>query len=336
MFADEQRPFHEETTVVTEEPVDVAVREPAWPPPPRPRPSQGPPKAIRVLTIVLASLLVVSGLSFVIYAATNQYGLAVGSQRRLNVNATVRGQIASQATLVSSLQQTAQPLATTQAQVFASATAQSQSTAVTQDQATATATALGDMLAQATSGTPALDDPLIDNSQNNSWDVGFTDNNNTGCNFAGSGYEVQEARQGTLQPCFAEKTSFSNFVYQASMTITSGNQGGLIFRANNARRQYYLFRIDSTGAYALDLYNGDKYTQLAHGTNLAILTGVGASNDLTVIANKQAFYLFVNATYVDSVSDKTLSGGQIGVAVINQNLPTTVDFSNVQVWKVSS
>lgn len=335
MFEDEQRSFHTETTVVAEAPAAVAVTEPAWPPPPRPRPSQGPSKATRILAISLAALLVASGLSFMIYAATNQYGLAVGSQRRLNVNATVRGQVASQATLVSSLQQTAQPLATAQARVFASATAQAQSTTTTQAQATATATALEDVLTKATSGTPALDDPLSDNSLNNVWDVGGTDNNNTGCKFADSGYEVQEARQGFLQPCFASNTNFSNFVYQVSMTISSGNQGGLIFRGNRDRGQYYVFRIDTNGGYALELYNGGKYLLLVQGANAAITTGTGVANDLTVLANKQVLSFFVNSTYLGSITDKTLSGGQVGVVALNQNLPTTVDFSDAKVWKLA-
>src|SRR5260370_14140284 len=44
-----------------------------------------------------------------------------------------------------------------------------------------------------------------------------SDNKNSGCQFVGASYEVQEARQGLLLPCFAEKPGFSNFVYQVSM-----------------------------------------------------------------------------------------------------------------------
>ncbi|MEO7018823.1 MAG: hypothetical protein ABI234_01565 [Ktedonobacteraceae bacterium] len=332
MLEDEQRSFQAQTTEAHE-----ALAEPAWPPPPRPLPRQGPSKTTRVLTIALAVLLVVGGLSAIIYATTNQYGLVVGAQRRLDVNATVRSQVASQATLVSSLQATAQPLATTQAGVYASATAQDQSTATTQaaqDQATATATTLGNLLTQDTTSTPTLNDPLSDNSLNNGWDEVTADNQSTGCTFTGTAYEVQEGRQGFFQPCFATATTFTNFVYQVSMTMNSGSQGGMIFCANKSKGQYYLFRIDINGGYALELYNNGKYILLVHGTNAAITTGVSSSNTLTVIANKGTFSLFVNTTYVDSASDTTLSGGQIGMAVIDRTLPTTVDFSNAEVWKL--
>lgn len=327
---DEQTSFHRHNAVA-----DRILVEPTWPPPPRSLPRQGPSQTTRVLAVSLAVLLVVSGLSAIIYAATNQYGLVVGAQRRLNVNATVRSQVASQATLVSALRATAQPLATTQAGIYASATAQDQSTAATQSQATATATTLGNLLTQDTSGSPTLNDPLSDNSLNHAWDEVSADNQSTGCNFTGSAYEVQEGRQGFILPCFATATNFTNFVYQISMTIMSGGQGGIIFCANKAQKQYYLFRIDTNGNYALELYTSSKYVLLAQGTNLAIVTGVSSLNMLTVIADKGAFTLFVNSTYVGSASDTTLSGGQIGVAVINQDLPTTVDFSNAEVWNVA-
>lgn len=327
----EQALLQEQHTITDEMPDELV-----WPPPPRPRPRQGPSKATKVLAVVLAVLLVVGGLSAIIYATTNQYGLAVGAQRRLDVNATVRSQVAKLATVVSGQRATAQPLATTQAGIYASATAQGESTAVVQATATATGAALGSLLTQDTSGTPALSDPLSDNSQNHAWDEGLTDNQSTGCQFTDTGYEAQEGRQGFVQPCFADATNFSSFVYQVSLTITGGSQAGMIFCANKSQGQYYLFRIDTNGGFALELYTGGKYALLVQGTNAAITTGVGNTNMLTVIVAKGVLTLFVNSTYVGSANDTTLSGGQIGVAVVNQSLPTTADFSDAEVWNVTS
>src|SRR5579885_1701261 len=305
MVENEQRPFHELTTVK-----DIPPARPAWPPPPRPRPPQGPSDAVKWLAITLALLLAAGGLGLAVYATINQYPLAA----------------------------TAQPLATSQAQIYASATAQAQPTATAQsagDQATATATALNNLLTQDTSGTPALDDPLADNSLNNQWATGYTDNNNTGCNFVNSSYQVQEALQRFIRTCFAATTNFKNFVYQVSMTITSGNAGGILFRANGANGQYYFFWIDINRNYALELYNGNSHSVLASGFSDAILTGLDQSNTLAVIATKGTFYLFVNQTYVTGASDPTLSAGQIGVAAYNINLPTSVDFSEAKVWKLT-
>lgn len=332
MLDNEQEASPEQTTVKDTPPVPMVW--PAWPPPPRPRPRQGMPPVIKVMLGSLAALLIVGGLGLLIFVTTNQYSLALVAQQHVYMGATVE----SQATTVRSLQETAQPLATAQAQIYASATAQAQSTAGVQAngaQATATAATLSDTFAQDTEGTPVLNDPLSDNSMNHQWDTGYTDNNNTGCNFVNNSYRVQEAQQGFLQPCFADATNFSNFVYQVSMTISSGSEGGILFYGNKATGQYYLFRIDVKGNYALELYNGDStFVSLASGKSAVIQAGLGQSNSLAVIANKGVLSLFVNQTYVASVSNATLKAGQIGVAAYNTSLPVTIDFSSASVWKL--
>lgn len=321
---------NEETTVNATLP-----EQPAWPPPPRPRPPQGPPDALKWLAIALALLLIVGGLGLAIYATTSQYSQTLAAQGSTSLQATAN----SQATAAGSLAATARPLGTAQAQIYASATAQALPTATAQtgdEFATATATALNEQLTRDTSGTPALDDPLTDNSMNNQWATGYTDNNNTGCNFVAGSYRVQEALQRFIRTCFAATTNFSNFVYQVSIAIISGSAGGILFRGNGASGQYYFFWIDTEGNYILELYNGDSsHTVLARGFSSAILTGLDEPNNLAVIATKGTFYLFVNQTYVASASDQTLHGGQIGVAAYNFNLPTTVNFSEAKVWPLS-
>jgi hypothetical protein len=306
--------------------------QPIWPPPPRPRPPQGPPPLLKWLALLLALLLVAGGLGLAIYAATSQYTQGLVAEKNAAQQATVN----SRATSASELAATAQPLATAQAQIYASATAQALPSATAQagnEQATATATALSALLTQDTSGTPTLDDPLSDNSLNNQWATGYTDNNNTGCNFVNSSYRVQEALQRFIHTCFAATTNFHNFVYQVSLTITSGSAGGILFRGNGASGQYYFFWIDTNGNYVFELYNGNSsHTVLATGSSSAILAGPGQLNNLAVIATKGTFYLFVNQMYVAGVSDRTLTAGQIGVAAYNFTLPTTVDFSTARVW----
>ena len=189
-------------------------------------------------------------------------------------------------------------------------------------------------LTKITGGTATLNDPLSDNSKGNVWDEGYTDNNNTGCNFVNSSYQVLEAFQGFLRPCFADATSFSNFAYQASMTMNSNCSGGLLLRGKKSTGQYYLFMLDAAGSYLFEVYNGSQYTSIASGTNSAILAGVGQINTLTVIANQGVFDLFVNQTFVAEAIDGQLSAGQIGVAAYNTGLPASVSFSNAEVWKI--
>jgi hypothetical protein len=327
MAEHEQVPLHGQTTVNA-----TPAERPIWPPPPRPRPPQGLAPVVKWLAILLALLLVAGGLGLTIYAATSQYSQGLVGQKNVALQATVN----SQATSASSLAATAQPLATAQAQIYASATAQALPSATAQasdEQATATATALSALLTQDSSGTPALDDPLSDNSLNNQWATGYTDNNNTGCNFVNSSYRVQEALQRFIHTCFAATTNFHNFVYQISVTIISGSAGGILFRGNGTSGQYYFFWIDTNGNYVFELYNGNSsHIVLARGSSTAILAGLDQPNSLAVIVTKGTFYLFVNQTYVAGASNQTLTAGQIGVAAYNFTLPTTVDFSAAKVW----
>jgi hypothetical protein len=227
-------------------------------------------------------------------------------------------------------------LATAQANINATATAQANrvaSATAQANQVTATVTSLQSMLSSATSGTAALDDPLSDNSLNNGWDVGAT--KSAGCLFTNGNYRANEAQQGYFQPCIAESSDFSNFVYKVQMTITQGNQGGMLFRADGANGTFYLFRIGTNGSYALDLYKGSKQAStLASGFSAAITTGLNQANQLTVFARGSTLDLFANSEYVTTVSDATLSSGQIGVVALDYSIPSQVTFSDAQVWKV--
>lgn len=71
---------------------------------------------------------------------------------------------------------------------------------------------------------------------------------------------------------------------------------------------------------------------MSSGFSIAIATGTGQSNTLAVIANKSTLALFANSTYIASVTDATLTAGQIGIVALDFTLPTDVEFSNAQVW----
>ncbi len=306
---------------------------PAWPPPyPLYRRRETISSSQLILIISLVGLLIVGGLALVIYSATAQY------HSNLKAQATHEAQATAQvyASVTAQAQATNQALATVQTSINATATAQANAaaTATAQvNQATATATAFQDMLSSATSGTAALDDPLSDNSQNNNWDEGATKTGN--CMFTNGVYEASEALQGYLQPCIAEATNFRDFVYQIQVSITEGNQGGILFRANGANGTFYLFRIGTDGSYALDRYNGKQHSAtLASGFSDAITVGLNQANQLAVYAKGSALYLFINGQYVTSLKDSTLSSGQIGVVALDYSVPSQVAFSDAQVWKL--
>ncbi len=340
-YPDDEKSFHQQQTLPAPPstvPASQAalVSPPTWPPPPRPRPPQGPSRLVKVLGLTVASVLVLSALALLIYQTTNQYGRALGAQNGSDATATAQGILRVQATRAHQQTATAGPLNTADARVYATATAQaapSATAAAAGAQSTATSQANLAALTSATTGTPALDDPLSDNSQGHVWDTGYTDNNQTGCNFVDGGYQVQEALPGFLRPCFADATSYNNLVYQVSLTLHTNCGAGLLVRGNKDAGTYYLFTINASGFYQFEVYNGNNHTVLLNGTSSAIL-GTGQANTLVVMAKQGVFDLFINQTFVAQTIDGVLSSGQIGVVVYNTGQPASASFSSAKVWKI--
>jgi hypothetical protein len=64
--------------------------------------------------------------------------------------------------------------------------------------------------------------------------------------------------------------------------------------------------------------------------------GDGQSNLLTIIAQGNIFYLYVNKHFIVSTSDPSSSSGLIGVASGGtiSNIAVDATFSHFQVWKL--
>ncbi len=209
------------------------------------------------------------------------------------------------------------------------ATAQAQATTA----AVATVTVYHNIYTQATGGTPVLDDSLSTNSSSN-WDE-YSDGNGGGCQFSGGALHATILQKNFFVACFAQNTNFSNFAFQTQMTIIKGDEGGLIFRSNNANANFYYFRVGHDGYYALFLSKGNNLnTTLAEDTSSAIKTASGQTNILTVIARGANLYFFVNKQFVTSVSDNTFTHGAIGVVAGDLTHPTDVAFTQAEVWQL--
>ena len=293
----------------------------------------GLPLPVKIIAVILAALLFISGMAFIVYGEITQYrvslkhGATVLARNTRDAYSTVQAQI----------QQTAAVLNTAQSHIDATATAQANAAAnatAAVDNATATASALSNLYTQYTSGDPVFNDSLTDNTGPGQWDEG-TPSTNTGCAFVNGYYDVSEATQGNLQPCIAQATSFDSFAYQVNLTINKGNlgQAGLIFRADSSNTSYYFFHIDTTGSFGLDLYDqSGQISNLTQGVNSAITIGLGQSNQLAVVADSDNIYLYANGQYLASVVDSTLSAGKVGLGVVDKSTPVDVQFDTAQVW----
>jgi hypothetical protein len=125
------------------------------------------------------------------------------------------------------------------------------------------------------------------------------------------------------------------------MDITKGDSGGMIFRANNASSKFFFFNVGNDGSYNLYLYidnKGNDAQTLVSGTSDAVKTGYNQTNTLTVVAQGNNIYLYINKTYTNSYplaySNGALNSGQIGLVANAVNGSTQVIYSKAQVWKL--
>jgi hypothetical protein len=216
-----------------------------------------------------------------------------------------------------------------------------------QRQVVATQTAIAAQLPQnmytiITSKKPIIESSLTREDGNN-WDQ--TNNGpGDGCFFIGNTYHVMmPSASNTLayafRYCIARNTnSLHNFAYQATITITQGDEGGLMFRANTSSLHEisYYFLVGQDGTYSLFLQNG-SFTQLEplrHDASSVIKQEQGQANVLTVIARDDQIYLYINGQYITGVRDTASLSGSIGVLAFNVTRATDAVFSNVRVWQI--
>ncbi len=296
--------------------------QPQMPYPPRPQTKKGLSRGIIALILVLALLLIFSGVGLIYYSV-------VARPAQLHAQATATAQTIltndARATNVANLQATGTAVA------YSNATATAQAQAPAQVQATATA--LQAIYTQATQGAPALSSSLAA-QDNNNWDVNDTTDGG-GCGFNAGTYHSTLFSKNFYFPCFAHASNFSNFAFQVQMTINQGDEGGLVFRSNSNTdlAQYYLFSITQTGDYRLVVSKDSTHnTTLTEDASSAIKTGIGQLNTIAVVAKGSTLYLYINKQYVGSASDSTYSSGMLGVFASDASTNTDVSFSNAQVW----
>jgi len=263
------------------------------------------------LLLSLAILLMLFGVGLIFYA-----GVLRPAQLRAAASATVQ-----------SIQTASAHAATATAQAGAAGTA------TTTAQARATATALQALYTRSISGPPSLDDALNQQSAAN-WDI-YNAQGGGGCAFGGGALHASVLQSQFYVPCFAHATDFSNFAFEAQVELQKGDQAGLIFRANDATSQLYIFSISKAGMYSLIVSKDDRHsTPLINDTSQAIKTGSGQINLLTIIAQGAIIDLYINKQFVNSVHDNSYTSGEIGVFAGNTGDNTDAAFNRVRVWNL--
>ena len=192
-----------------------------------------------------------------------------------------------------------------------------------QQAANATATAV-------TASTLLLKDNLSGDA-NNLWP-----NDGFNCAFRTGTYHVIVTSANYLQPCELDAQAFNNAAIRVDVSLLSGNDAGVIFRANDD--QFYDFEINNKGEFFFrrhDAGAGSKYTYLIQSTQSHAIAPTGQKNTLLAIANDSDFKLFINGTFVGEVQDSTYISGQIGLVAgtLSPNADGEASFANLSVFK---
>lgn len=272
------------------------------PPPTQPKKSSN----LRIILIALAAIIVIGG------GLATFFAVSAHNTQVANDNATATARVNSTNTAV--------------AQANASATANARATATANAQATATAIAS----TYPFSTNVKLDDPMADNSKGAGWKT------SSACSFTGGTYHVKVQTSSTYDTCPASSTNFTNFTYQVTMQINSGDYGGITFRGNDASSHFYAFAVNTDGTYYIELYTASSNPkELGTDFTSAFNTGAGASNTIGVVAKGSTMTFYVNNQQVTSVTNSTLTGGQVGVIGYDVSNTADVAFSNAKVWDLT-
>jgi hypothetical protein len=206
---------------------------------------------------------------------------------------------------------------------------QAQATAQAYAQATATTAALTpqDIYTRATSGTPVINDPL-DVQQGSSWLQMVT--SHFSCAFSGGAYHIRFQEQMGNADSIAFNSLFNDLAFQVQVKIIAGAAGGLLFRVSNT--DAYLFYIDPHATFYLVIIKNKVPSLLTDGRNAAINSGLNQPNLLTVVAQGNHIYLYVNKQPVAHVTNGVIGSGQVALFAGNISGPTDVAFNNAQIW----
>ncbi|HYK84142.1 MAG TPA: serine/threonine-protein kinase [Ktedonobacteraceae bacterium] len=326
--AAERRPIHNPITPPTNNYFNRGITDPnltgSTSSTPTPAPTGRPtlPKAVLILLVVLAFLLVVTSFGFFFLLGANRATPTTSNSNTPDVAATTH---ANDATAFA---------ATTTAQVTAThtnAVTPTPTPPATINNATPTTnpTTTTNITFPPAGGTLALNDPLVDNSQGWQWET--KPDANGVCQFTNGAYQVNENLTNTIEYCPAYNTSFtSNFAYQVRMTIVQGDSGGLLIQSGSNGSYYFI--LSQNGQYSLAFYTSKKPTYLTTGTAPSFSTGLGQSNLIQVSVTSNNIALFVNNQFLQNVSIGTYGLGYIGVFVKDFQNPTEAVFRNAEVW----
>jgi len=102
-----------------------------------------------------------------------------------------------------------------------------------------------------------------------------------------------------------------------------------MFRSSDSNNDtQYRFRVSPDGSY--DLVN--QTHPLTAGFTSVVRQGFNQTNQLTIIAQKQMIYVYINGQLITEINDNSSNYGTIAEMAYDKTTPADVQFSNIQVF----
>lgn len=278
-----------------------------------------PPKRRPILMIIV----VVGGLLCLIcLGAAGLFGFTVVapalSQTTVAENTTSTAVAAATGTQVAEVTGTAVSRAAATERAVALATSHAASTATQAANKTATANAVIALAPPLPSGWGLLqfDEFSVDT---NTW---YTGNNDS--EFALDDSRIENgkyvwevtSKKGFIGWRQTVERKLRDFYVSVDADLDNGykdTQYGLLLRADSKSDQFYVFEISNIGWYYFELQSHNRWTQLRSGFSTALVRD--GKNTIAVSAVGSEFTLFVNGKKVWTVTDATLTQGDIAATV---------------------
>lgn len=287
----------------------------------------------RIFSRIIITAIIILTMFLIISEAGLLYYTEMSHSEQLHAQSTAIAQKVQSATIHNTAIARVRATAIARARATKSAIAEINAKKTAVAQAQATSTTLQNIYTRSTSEHTVLDTSLFNNTSAK-WDI-YPTKDGGGCTFTKNALHSKAFQTNYYSPCLAHATNFHNFALEIQMTILKGDEGGIIFRSNSHDSDFYSLRVRTDGTYGLILTQNDGHTTpLVYDKSDLIKTGIGHPNIITIIAQGNIFYLYMNKHYVGSASDSSYSSGSIGVMAVDRKNKTDVAFNNLRVWKL--
>jgi hypothetical protein len=137
------------------------------------------------------------------------------------------------------------------------------------------------------------------------WDVFAEDD--TAADYADGEYRVGVYRDNYVAWGNPQDQQFDNFAVEVDARTVEGpldNNFGILVRYQADGDNFYWFEISSDGYYSVDMMQAGEWVGLVDWVESdAINQGIGATNHLRVVCDRDQFSFYANGTYLVDVSD---------------------------------